>query len=138
MPLWRLAFIYGRLASPDLAEDAEDGAAARRVADAMNANPLLVEGRNRLASLLLSDPNVVAKSGAHGVFAFGLKKERLGVSIAVTDGTEIAWPHIVKEVLRQIGGISEETERLLEKAFPTEFLNDANEIAGRWDPVFKL
>ncbi len=138
MPLWRLAFIYGRLACPELSAEVEAGKAAGRVAQTMNAYPLLVEGRNRLASLLLSDPNVVAKSGAHGVFAFGLKKEQLGVSIAVTDGTESAWPHIVKALLERIGGISEETKRLLEKTFPTEFLNDAKEIAGRWNPVFEL
>lgn len=102
----------------------------------MNAFPELVEGRNRLASILLADPNVVAKSGAHGVFAFGLRREQLGVSIAVSNGTEIAWPHIVKAVLERIGGISEETKRKLETTFPTEFLNDANEVAGEWKAVF--
>jgi L-asparaginase II len=138
MPLWRLGFIYGRLANPKFIED--DGAemAARRMTGAMNAYPEYVEGRNRLASILLSDPNLVAKSGAHGVFAFGLKKEQLGVSIAVTDGTEIAWPYIVMAVLERTGGIADETKRRLQAAFPTEFLNDAKEIAGRWDAVFEF
>lgn len=138
MPLWRLGFVYGRLASPEFADDSEAAKAAVKITRAMNLYPQLVEGRRRLASLLLEDPNVVAKSGAHGVFAFGLKKEQLGVSIAVTDGTEIAWPHIVKAILTRLGGISEETKRKLEAAFPTEFPNDAKEIAGRWDPVFNL
>jgi L-asparaginase II len=138
MPLWRLGFIYGRLASPQFTEDEGSAAAARRITGAMNAFPEYVEGHNRLASLLLSDPNVVAKSGAHGVFAFGLRKEQLGVSIAVTDGTEIAWPYIVMAVLDRIGGISDETKRKLRAAFPSEFLNDAKEIAGRWDAVFEF
>jgi len=138
IPLYRLGHIYGRLACPELAPDQEAGAVAKRITYAMNAYPELVEGRNRLASLLLSDPNVVAKSGAHGVFTFGLRREKLGVSIAVTDGTEIAWPHIVKAVLKQLGGVSKETEEKLEQVFPTEFLNDTKEVAGNWEAVFKL
>ncbi len=138
MPLWRLGLVYGRLASPESVKDGKAALAAIKVTRAMNLYPQLVEGRRRLASLMLEDPNVVAKSGAHGVFAFGLKKEQLGVSIAVTDGTEMAWPHIVKAVLARVGGISEETRLKLEATFPTEFLNDAKEIAGRWDPVFNF
>ncbi len=138
MPLWRLGFVYGRLADPELAEDHEAAAAAGRITGAMNAFPDLVEGRNRLASLLLTDPNVVAKSGAHGVFAFGLRREKLGVAIAVTDGSETAWPYIVLAVIERIGGISEETKRRLRQTFPAEFLNDAKEIAGRWDAAFEL
>jgi len=137
MPLSKLALGYGRLASPEHAADRAAGEAAGRMAAAMNAYPELVEGRHRLASVLLADPNVVAKSGAHGVFAFGLRKEKLGVALAVSDGTEVAWPHIVKAVLAKIGGVSNETARALEEEFPAEFLNDAKEIAGEWDAVFE-
>ncbi|WP_182302426.1 asparaginase [Cohnella cholangitidis] len=136
IPLWQLGFAYGRLASPDFAKDQAAAGMARRITGAMNAFPELVEGRNRLASILLGDANVVAKSGAHGVFTLGLRREQLGVSIAVTDGTEIAWPHIVKAILERIGGINEETKKKLEQTFPAEFLNDANEIAGNWQAVF--
>lgn len=108
------------------------------MAAAMNAYPELVEGRGRLASLLLEDSNIVAKSGAHGVFAFGLRKERLGVSLAVADGTEVAWSYIVKAILKQIGGASSETMEKLDRAYPDEFLNDAKELAGSWEPAFQL
>ncbi|MFC4600218.1 asparaginase [Cohnella hongkongensis] len=136
MPLRSLALAYGRLASPELAGDGAEAAAAGRLAAAMNAFPELVEGRHRLASLLLEDPNLVAKSGAHGVFALGLRRERIGVALAVTDGTEVAWPHIVKALLKRFGGASEETMRKLERTFPSEFLNDALEAAGSWEAVF--
>jgi len=137
MPLRRLALAYGRLASPDLAADRSAGAAAGRMAAAMNAYPELVEGRFRLASTLLEDPNIVAKSGAHGVFALGLRRERIGVSLAVADGTEVAWPYIVKAVLKRTGGASEETMGKLERIFPDVFLNDAKEVAGNWEAVFR-
>ncbi|MFB9277706.1 asparaginase [Cohnella cellulosilytica] len=136
MPLRSLALAYGRLATPELAEDRAAADAARRIASAMNAYPELVEGRYRLASLLLEDPNIVAKSGAHGVFALGLRRERIGVSLTVTDGTEVAWPYIVKAALKRIGGASDETMLKLDRTFPDEFLNDAKEAAGSWEPVF--
>ncbi len=136
LPLRSLALAYGRLASPELAADRAAAAAAGRMAAAMNAYPGLVEGRYRLASLLLEDPNIVAKSGAHGVFALGLRRERIGVSLAATDGTEAAWPYIVKAVLKRIGGASDDTIGKLERTFPDEFLNDAKEAAGRWEAVF--
>ncbi|MFC5406931.1 asparaginase [Cohnella soli] len=148
MPLDRLALAYGRLASPefatDVAADAEVGEEAKaaveaaKVAKAMQAYPELVEGPGRLASELLRDPNIVAKSGAHGVFAFGLRKEKLGIALTVSDGTEVAWPHIVKALLEQLGGASEETQARLERVFPAEFLNDAKELAGSWQAVFEL
>ncbi|RKP45830.1 asparaginase [Cohnella endophytica] len=138
MPLGRLALAYGRLASPELAKDGASIAGAIRITAAMHAYPELVEGRYRLASILLEDPNVIAKSGAHGVFAFGLRKERLGVALAVSDGTEIAWPHIVKTILSQLGGISEDTRSKLESVFPSEFRNDAKELAGSWEATFDL
>lgn len=136
MPLWRLGVVYAKLACPEYATDERAAKAARQITQAMHVFPELVEGNNRLASLLLSDPNVVAKSGAHGVFAFGLRAEKLGVSIAVTDGTEMAWPYIVMAILERFGGISADTKRLLHQSFPAEFINDAKEIAGRWDAVF--
>ncbi|QJD84349.1 asparaginase [Cohnella herbarum] len=136
IPLEQLGFAYGRLACPELGHDSETAKVVSRITGAMNAYPELVEGRNRLASILLTDANVVAKSGAHGVFTFGLRNEQLGVAIAVSNGTEIAWPHIVKAVLQRIGGISEETKRKLEQTFPTEFLNDVGEVAGKWQAVF--
>ncbi|WP_186438535.1 asparaginase [Cohnella terricola] len=138
MPLRRLALMYGRLANPEFAQDREAARVAERIASAMNAYPDRVEGKHRLASILLEDPNVVAKSGAHGVFALGLRSEKLGVSIAVTDGTEVAWPYVIKAILKQTGGVSAETMRKLDLVFPDEFLNDAGETAGSWEAIFKL
>jgi L-asparaginase II len=132
MPLWRHSLVYAQLACPASVADQKAAAAAELITRAMNNYPEYVEGRNRLASILLSDPNVVAKSGAHGVFTFGLKKEGLGISIAVTDGTEVAWPHIVKAIIEKFGGVSEETKQKLEQTFPQQFLNDVNEVAGEW------
>lgn len=137
MPLWRLGLVYARLAASDAAPDENSALAAGLITRAMNAFPGYVEGEDRLASILLSDPNIIAKSGAHGVFTLGLREQKLGISIAVTDGTEVAWPYIVLGVLNKFGGASEETKEQLKRTFPTPFLNDAREIAGTWTTLLE-
>lgn len=136
MPMERIALAYARLACPDAAPDARAAQAVSRVTAAMNRYPELVEGPGRLASLLLADPNVVAKSGAQGLFAIGLRRERLGIAIHVADGAESAWPYIVMALLERLGGVAEQTLASLHARFPAEYLNDAGDAAGRWETVF--
>ncbi len=136
IPLHRIALGYARLACPDAAPDRQAAEAAARVAAAMNRHPDLVEGPGRLASLLLADPNVVAKSGAQGLFTIGLRKERLGMAVHVSDGTESAWPYIVMRLLKRFGGVSESTMNELAHHFPEEFRNDAGALAGKREAVF--
>ncbi len=113
--------------------DREAVAAAARVVSAMHQHPDLVEGPGRLASLLMADPNIVAKSGAQGLFALGLRRERLGIAIHVTDGSEAAWPYIVMRLLDRWGGASAATMAALSSRFPREFRNDAGAVAGSWE-----
>lgn len=136
IPLSRIALGYARLACPETAPDRQAAEAAGRIASAMNRHPDLVEGPGRLASLLLEDANVVAKSGAQGMFAIGLRRQRLGIAVHVSDGTEEAWPYIVMRLLERYGGITGETSAALRARFPEEFRNDAGYAAGRWEAVF--
>ena len=135
MPLGRIARGYGRLACPDAAADREGAAVAARVTAAMNRHPNLVEGPGRLASVLLADPNIVAKSGAQGLFAIGLRRERLGIAIHITDGSEAAWPYVVMRLLSRLGGASADTMAALRARFPAEFFNNAGAPAGRWEAL---
>lgn len=132
MPLRRIALGYARLAGAGAASSPEPAAAAR-VVSAMHRHPDLVEGPGRLASLLLADPNIVAKSGAQGLFALGLRRERLGIAIHITDGSEAAWPYIVMRLLDRLGGASAATMAALSARFPREFHNDAGAVAGSWE-----
>lgn len=136
VPLRGIALGYARLACPDASADRPAAEAAARIAAAMNLYPDLVEGPGRLASLLLGDANVIAKSGAQGLFALGLRQERLGIAIHVTDGTDVAWPYIMMELLQRYGGISEETRAKLRARFPSAIRNDAAVVTGDWETVF--
>lgn len=130
VPLHRIAWSYAKLANPDAAGDGAVSQAAGRIAAAMNAYPELVEGPGRLASLLLADSNIVAKSGAQGLFAIGLRKEKIGIAIHLADGSEMPWGYVALALLRRLGGASKETIARLEEAFPAEIVNDAGDVAG--------
>jgi L-asparaginase II len=142
MPLRRLARMYGRLATAggaDAAAPAADDPAVRaaaRAVRAMTAHPELVEGPGRLASLLMQDGGIVAKSGAQGVFAFGLRQRRLGVAIAISSGGEAAWPAAVKQVLAGLGALTPALRERLDAAFPDVILSDTGAPAGRWSALF--
>lgn len=138
LPLWRLALVYARLtARPEAWADTALRAAAARIAAAMSRHPALVEGPGRLATAMLGDGNVVAKSGAQGIFAFALRKERLAVAIKMDDGTESAWPQAACAVLEQlrIGG---ELAARIRSQFPPAIINDTGATVGRREPCLRL
>ena len=154
LPLWRLALIYARFAAQDaavaggvsgaspaaasLAGDAAATAeAAGRIAAAMRSHPALVEGPGRLASLLLGDGNVVAKSGAQGVFVFALRREGIAFAIKLADGGESPWPEAVCGMLEHMG-LGDELIARIRQAIPPEMRNDAGEITGRREPCLVL
>mgnify|MGYP000893964627 CR=1 FL=1 len=136
VPLRGIALAYGRLACPEAAPEGE-AEAARRAAEAMNRHPGLVEGPGRLASVLLEDPNLVAKSGAQGVFAVGLRRQRVGAAIVVSDGAESALPAAVRAVLVRFGAWTRELEERFVRLFPDVIASAAGEPAGRRMTAFE-
>lgn len=138
LPLRALAGAYMRMACPDTIPDPSVRRAVERVTRLMNENYEMVSGTNRICSLLLMDPNIVAKGGAKGVYCFGLKRERLGFAIKVMDGSEDEWPFIVASILEQIGYENEETIHRLYRAFPLDVKNDNGRIVGKSKVVFSL
>ncbi len=101
--LARLAQAFARLASPDV--DAEFGKAPRVLADAMTAHPEMVSGEHR-SDLELTQAgrgDWVAKIGAEGVQAIGLRGAGVGIAIKIIDGNRRVLRPIVASVLDQLG-----------------------------------
>ena len=86
VPLSRLAVAYARLASADV--DAAYGRAPRILADAMIAHPEMVSGefRSDLALTRAGRDDWIAKIGAEGVQAIGIRSRGWGIAIKVADG----------------------------------------------------
>lgn len=138
LPLDRLAYAFLRLACPDLIEDESLREAAARMADIMNRHPDMLSGEGLICPALNRDAGIVAKGGAKGVYAFGLRKERLGVALKILDGSEEEWPLIVATILSQLGYEGKDTIDRLHELAATDIVNDNGLVVGESRAVFKL
>lgn len=104
MPLANLAQAFAKLATAE-GDDPRFGRAPARVRDAMLAHPEMVSGERR-SDLLLSQAgggDWVAKIGAEGVQAIGVRSRGLGVAVKVADGSKRGLFPAVVAVLDQLG-----------------------------------
>ncbi|CAI6084662.1 hypothetical protein PAECIP112173_04363 [Paenibacillus sp. JJ-100] len=138
LPLSALSNAYLKLACPDLIADEATRIAVQTITSAMNQHPLMVGGTHRVDSVLLEDDNIVAKGGFKGVFGFALKKERLGITFKVLDGSEEEWASIVQSILKQLNYSNSKTIERLAEVFPADIRNDAGTLVGRMDSEFVL
>ncbi|MDQ0201717.1 asparaginase [Neobacillus ginsengisoli] len=130
IPLKKMAMTYLKLACPDLIKDPLLQKTVTQMISIMNEHPIMVASEQFICSLLLQDQNIVAKGGAQGVYCFGLKKERLGFSLKVLNGSEEVWPIIVAAILEQIGYKNKDTINSLRALKPYIIKNDAGAEVG--------
>ncbi|HEV2221186.1 MAG TPA: asparaginase [Casimicrobiaceae bacterium] len=103
VPLSALARAFARLASAT--DDPEYGRAPRTLANAMVAHPEMVsgEGRSDLALTQAGRGDWVAKIGAEGVQAIGVRSHGIGIAVKVADGQARGLLPSVVAVLDQLG-----------------------------------
>lgn len=138
VPMENMALSYLKLACPELIESPSLRRAAARTAALMHQYPQMIRGTGYLCSIMNADPNIVAKGGAEGVYAFALIKERLGISLKIEDGSEGSWPFLILEILRQLHYSNPETLGHLEGLAQTVKVNDNGQPAGRIETCFKI
>ncbi len=88
MPLAAMARAFARLAMPDELPDGLPDA-ARRICDAMAAEPVMVSSRGSFNSelLRLGGGEIVAKGGAEGLFCLASRKSGVGIALKSSDGS---------------------------------------------------
>ena len=138
VPVKNIAVAFKNIACIDTIQDSALRDAARRYIPRIHQYPLMMRGTGYLCSLINYDPNLVAKGGANGVYGIGLKKERIGISLKIKDGTEAIWPILIKEIFRQIGYYNEDTFRMLDSLNSGTIINDNDTPVGSCRPVFTL
>ena len=133
MPLARLAHIYCRLAC----DDATEWAALRF---AMTRHPDLVSGTRRtdLALMQAGNGGWVAKAGAGGIQALGIRSLGLGIAIRVAAGDSRALHATTIEVLRQLGLLGEAERAALAPFAESAIRSHRGQVVGRIVPAFKL
>jgi L-asparaginase II len=105
MPLSRLALAYARLAAGST--DTLDGEYLNNLFNAMTMYPELVSGTGRsdLAFMQTAPGDWVAKVGAEGVQALGIRSAGLGIAVKIADGNPRALYTATISVLQQLGVI---------------------------------
>ncbi len=115
VPLKNMAISFLKFVLPDLIKDTQTAVAVQKIANVMNAQPEIVASHHFICTVLLEDPNIIAKGGAQGVYCFALKKEKISFALKVLSGSELVWPVLVAELLKTLNYSNTETiDRLLQ------------------------
>ena len=138
VPMRNIAIAFKNIACIDTIQDEPLRKAAERFIPRIHQYPHMMRGTGYLCSRINEDPNLVAKGGANGVYGIGLKKERIGISFKLKDGTEAVWPIIIKEIFRQLGYYNEHTFAMLDSLNDGTIINDNGTPVGTCKPVFTL
>ncbi len=133
-----IAIAFKNLACPEKIAVPALREAAERFVPRIHTYNRMMRGTGFMCSIINEDPNIVAKGGAAGVYGLALKKERIGISFKLTDGTEDTWPIILAEIFRQIGYNDKDTMARLQKLSDGILRNDTNENVGFKQTVFTL
>jgi L-asparaginase II len=133
LPLARLAHAYARLA-------AGDGVALAALRYAMVRHPDLVSGtaRTDLALAQAGGGDWIAKAGADGVQAIGVRSRRLGIAVRIADGNARALHTVTAEVLYQIGLLARPADSPLAGMFRPPLTNYRGMKVGSLQPLFDL
>jgi L-asparaginase II len=113
VPLAALATAFARLATAD--PDPDFGRAPGTVAAAMMAHPEMVSGEHRsdLALMQAGRGDWVAKIGAEGVQAIGIRSQGLGIAIKVADGQKRGLYPAIVAVLEALGVVDAAARQVL-------------------------
>lgn len=138
MPLRSLARAFARLAAPG--DDPHFGAAPRTLADAMTAHPIMVAGERR-SDLALMDAgrgDWVAKVGAEGVQAIGVRSRGWGIALKVADGAVRGLHPATVAALDQVGLLDDAARATLAQWARPEVKNYRGIVTGGIEPVVVL
>jgi len=139
MPLAHLAGAFARLASAS-GDDPVFGRAPARLRDAMVEHPEMVSGERR-SDLVLARAGAgdwIAKIGAEGVQAIGIRNRGLGVAIKAADGSKRGLFPAVVAVLDQLGLLDAGRRSLLAAMREPTLRNYRGIATGRVAPLVVL
>lgn len=137
IPIKNIANSFMKLANPDNIGDEIIEEAVKKIQIAMNTYPENINGTNSLCALLNSDPNIIAKSGAQGVYALGLKKEKLGIVVKLMDGSFKYKPFIIANILKKIEYSNKELIEEIHNITGSDIKNERGDICGKIKVTFK-
>lgn len=129
--LYHSALAFMNMANP-IFEDQKLNECIKRISLAMNTYPELVRGKDYFCSIHNEDENVIAKDGAHGFYAFGLKNEKIGVAFKNFSGDMNQFGIIAKRIYEIINYDNTKIVNHIN----SDFYNDNDEVIGKIEVMF--
>ncbi len=136
LPLNNMAISARNLAAPNGLNNKELQNVITEYIPHINRYKNMMRGSGYLCTEINTDENITAKGGANGVYALGLKKEKLGIAFKLSDGTEDGWPLIIKQIFSRIGYQNKETIEILDLINNGEIKNDNGNTVGSCRAIF--
>lgn len=139
MPLAQMARLFARLAVPNSCVEPTRSALAK-IASVMTKHPNLIAGQGRLCTALMEafPGQVIAKSGAAGVYCVGLPVQGWGIAVKVEDGDVTIRSALILDTLRQLGILPAEKLSMLWEEFCPPIRSCRDEVVGEIRSVLKL
>ncbi len=137
LPIKNLAYSYYRLVNPiELVSKYQN--AAKIISRAMRKYPVLVAGSDRFGTILTQTikVDILAKSGADGIFCFGVKDK--GVAIKIEDGNLKSTYPVVLEILKQYQLIDNQELKKLNRFYNSVIYDHLGNKVGNIRPEFFL
>lgn len=136
VPVHKVAAAYKNLAWPEKIADDKLREVTAAYVPLISQYPLMMRGTGFLCTEINLDDNLVAKGGAEGAYGCGLKRERTGIAMKLQDGTEAAWPLLLRGVFARLGYQNPQTDATLEKLGPVDVYNTLGNQVGRHELLF--
>lgn len=136
-PFHTIATSFLRLAQPQLIGNPTLRGAVEKNIRILHRYPDMIAGKDVICSILTSDPDLIAKGGALGVYAVGIRSLGVGIAVKIADGSQEEYAAIILEVFRQLGYNSPVLGHL-KKMYPSVIINDNKEEVGYSKTVFQL
>ena len=135
MPIKNMSKAYASIANWELLSK-KYKQAAQKIFSSLLDNPEIIGGTDRFDTDLMKvlDGNLIAKSGADGVFCIGIRNDKknsgLGITIKMESGNMRFMPMAVIRILGQTRILSEKQIQKLKKYIPSDILNYRDEKIG--------
>ena len=137
VPFRQIARTYLKLSCPELIDDPDIRSAVEANMRRLHAYPNMIAGEGVVDSIVTANPDLIAKSGAMGVYAIGVRSRGLGIAFKVMDGSHDEFADEAIEALGQLG-IAPETAAEIRRFYSDQIVNDNREVVGLRKPVFHL
>lgn len=137
VPFHRIAGAYLKLVCPELIPDERIRCAVADNMARLHAYPNMIAGTGVVDTIITANPDMVAKSGAMGVYAIGVRSKGLGIVFKTIDGSHDEFADEAVEAFTQLG-IAPDTVSSIRRIYSNQLVNDNNETVGFRRAVFHL